>query len=425
MNLLKLYTEILATGLMSVNDEGLVSQPSKYTLGGTVPIEPTLIDGKRLVLPTQKHVDQPDPEEKIIFHPLSENALQGESAVITKLKTMNSVVINMTILNLVSKLIELALSTEEHKKLNPDQSELLSILKNADEKTEKDFMKIVLSGIRKEGAEGLFFKVFLKRGGTVMGKKYARVGVVSFPLYEELTNGENEHYGVTLRKKDHGVFAKLLEYILPRIAESHAYDVGSDDDTAPYLDALMQSVASVGVDINARIAEFENLITYADELKIKMGWRKAFKDLSDFTPEIRRIPAQYGNRGNRRVDEQLKEEHNIQSAVDSALHRSEAVAEVPMVAKAAPVTVPPWEHTPVPVVASVPSLSVPMVAPPPVASAPGTISALELLGIMPGQPAYPPQGYPPGYGQQGGYPPGYPQQPGYGYPQQRPGNGFL
>lgn len=450
MNLLKLYEEILKTGLMSVDHEGMVSQPKSYSAEEDGPVEPTVIDGKRLVIPTKYHIDNPDKQQKIVFHPLSENALQGESAVISKLKTMCSVAVNMSIYHLIRNFLNLALSTEEHKKLSPEQSELLSVLKDVDTKTEKDFMKIILQGIKRDGSDGLFFKVFLKRGGSVHGKKYSRVGVVTFPIYEELSKENTEHFGITLRKKDQGVLRKLLEYILPRIAEVQGYDAGSDDDNAPYLEALMQSIAGVGGDVNKRINEFEEFIDFPEGLKIKLRWQKAFQDLNDFLPEVRRIPSQYGNQGNRKVEENLKDEQNIQSSVNEAaqqaMHRSEAVKEN-VVRNDTPV--PPWEDNsrnvqpvaqpqptnaafPLPVNLSSPVMQgypqgYPMQNMQPMQQAepsrPGTISASELLGVsaqgMPVMPNYP-QGYPnrpmmPGYPQPQGF---YPQQP--MMPQQQP-----
>lgn len=439
MTLLKLYEEILKTGMMTVDENGLVSQPKSFEEDGTQVTEPTLIEGKRLVLPVQEHINHPDRENKIIFHPLNENALQGESAVISKLKTMCSVAVNMAIFSLLREFMSLALSTEMHKKLSPDQSEILSILKNMDEKSEKDFIKIILNGMKKHGSENLFFKVFLKRGGTVMGKKYSRVGVVSFPMYEELCNAGGEHFGVSLRKKDQGVFKALMEYILPKISEEHAYDQGSDDFTAPYLDALMQSIASVASDINRKCKEFEGLFEHPNRCKVSLTWQKEFMDLSQFQSEIRRIPAQPGNQGSRKVEDKLKEEHDIQSAVNQALHKNTTSVDD---------NVPPWENAP-----SAPSA--PMTAQPQSEpQGPRTISANDFLSVGPYNPQMPvmPQAMPamPMYQgmpmqpmmpmQQGmpmqasqapntisvnsllGMPQGYPQQmpyqPGYGVPQQ-------
>lgn len=435
MNLIKLYEEILKTGMMSVDDEGLISQVKTYEADGSSPLEPAIIEGARLVLPTQYHIDNPDKKQKIIFHPLSENALQGESAIISKLKNMTSVSINMTMLMLVRAFLSLALSVDEHKKLSPDQSEVLSILKNADEKTEKDFMKLLLNGIKKEGSVGLFYKIFLKRGGSVMGKKYSRVGVVSFPIYEELSQDKTEYYGVSLRKKDQGVLKKLIEFILPNIGESHAYDQGSDDDNAPYLDALMQSVAGVATKLNKIIREFEDFIPNAKTMLIPLGWQKAFKDLNSFMPEVRRIPAQYGNVGSRKVAETMKDDINIQESVSQAISKPVEVQEKAKTTD----SVPPWEDTPPqPQVAAqpmlIPQLSVnPVQSVQPVAEhKPGTISAAELLGITPGM--MPMQGmmnnnyYPQGYPMQGQMMPMQGMMPGYQtmtgqpvYPQQNVG----
>lgn len=438
MTLLKLYEEILKTAMMNVDKEGFVHQPKSYENDGTRTMEPALIDGKRLVVPVQEHIDHPNKETKVVFHPLNENALQGESAVINKLKVACSISVNMAIFNLIRGFMNLALSTDDHKKLSPDQSEVLSILKNVDEKTEKDFFKIIFNGIKKEGTEALFFKIFLKRGGTVMGKKYSRVGVVTFPFYDEISQDKNEFYGITLRKKDHGVLKKLIEFILPKIKESHAYDQGSDDDVAPYLDALMQSIAAVGVDINRCIKDYEEFLIHPDSMKIHLGWQKAFKDLNSFLPEVRRIPVQQGNQGNRKVEDIMRDEANIQQAVNQAsrqaLNRQEAIKEEVTPVKP-PDTTAPWEELPAVIPSSPHSVQVASAPLPSLteidnaaktksSSHTGTISATDLLGItqmpmnqgyqqMPNANAFIQQ---PGM-QQPGMMPGqmgmYPQQPFY------------
>lgn len=443
MKLLKLYEEILKTGLMTVNEEGLVQQPDKFSSDGTVVVDPTVIDGKRLVLPTKEHIDYPDKDSKIVFHPLSENVLAGESVVLSKLKNMCSLAVNMSLFNIIRGFITLALSVEEHKRLSPTQSEVLSILKDVDEKTEKDMIRMILNAAKKEGMDGLFFRVYLKRGGTIIGRKFARVGVVSFPFYEELEQDKKSHYGVELRKKDHGVLKALLEYILPKIGKEYAYYHGSDNDVAPYLDALMGSIANVAEDINKRVDQFEKFFTHPEQIKISLGWKKAFEDLEQFNAEIRRIPTQYGNQGNRKVEETMMEESNIQNqlnqATSAALHKdyeAKEKAQAPQPPKPA-YTTPPWEEEKAPAVPVITNLGVPAPAPQMPETRSGTISASELLGITPGMQMphqmMPQQGYPNPMMQMGGYPnpmAGYPnpmmQQQGYPYPgQPNPQGGWL
>lgn len=439
MSLTKLYKEILKTGLMSVDNEGMVVQISSVDEDRENKYSPVVIDGLRLVMPTQYHIDNPDVETKIIFHPLSENALQGESAVINKLKLMTSVAVNLSIFNLIRGLCTLALSVEDHKKLTPEQSEILSILKNIDNKSVKDFIKIILAGIKKEGYENFFFKIFLKRGGSIDGKKYARVAVVTFKFYEELCKNPEEVYGIPLRKKDQGVLKELLEYILPNIGKPHAYDQGSDDHVAPYLDALMSGIAGVATSINKVTERFADFLQEPEKIKISVGFQKLMRDLTVYLPEVRRIPAQRGNQGNRKIEEKKLEEANIQEAIaaaDRAVNKSASVEEK-SVAQVRDTT-PPWEDVKsdprqsnevitVPyqqVTGGVPLMTAPAQVDPRYSNQgtqeKGTISISELLGVgYPNQqPMYPQQGQPYPMQQFPGQPYPMQQQP-YGYPQQQ------
>ena len=174
-----------------------------------------------------------------------------------------------------------------------------------------------------------------------------------------------------------------------------------------------------------------------------MGWKKAFEDLEQFNAEIRRIPTQYGNQGNRKVEETMMEESNIQNQLNQATsaalnkdYEAKEKAQAPQPPKPA-YTTPPWEEEKAPAVPVITNLGVPAPAPQMPETRSGTISASELLGITPGMQMphqmMPQQGYPNPMMQMGGYPnpmTGYPnpmmQQQGYPYPgQPNPQGGWL
>lgn len=383
MTLIDLYKDILATGLMSADDEGFISRPKAINPGGTKEIEPVLIDGKRLVLPTTDQLMHADPERKVIFHPLNENALHGESRIVSKLRTAIAVNLNMATFGLISGLISLGISKADHEKLSPDQSSVLSILKNVDEKSLTDMTKIILNAAKVNDMDGLIFKIYLKRGGSVLGKKYSRVGVVTASLYEELSKDSEEFYGVKLRKKDQGVLTTLFEFIFPSISEPHSYDQGSDSDIAPYLDALMQTAASIGVEINDALEKYAEFIPHADEMKIPLAWRSEFENLPKYMPQIRRIPVDDANTGSAKTQEQMQAQANIAANVDFVNKANEPQPQ----AQPSPAV-----HNP-PVVAA-PAATMPMVTPsvmPQFQNAPsfgqsqpsGKVSIDSILGMQP------------------------------------------
>ena len=117
MQLLELYKEILATAGMIVNENGLISQPEGLKEEETV-YGPAILEGKRLVLPTRERLRSADFKNEILFNPMSENSMEkGESVVITKLRTMCSVRINVTIFSLVRNRLTNSTYTRPHKGL--------------------------------------------------------------------------------------------------------------------------------------------------------------------------------------------------------------------------------------------------------------------------------------------------------------------
>lgn len=289
MKLLDLYKSILECGGLTTDDDGFVSV--KFDKKSS----PALIHGKRLVLPTQKQLSS-EFGDKIIFHPLSENILRGESEVITKMRSVFNIRLNYTFAALAQNLLTIITSIGEHHKLTPEQSEILSAVKNVDETTLISFTKMMVNSIQ-ESPEKAFVSIFLKRGGTINGKKHSRVGVVTFPLYEELKKEQEVYFGVKLRSKDRLGLIQLYEYMLPNLETPEAYNFGSDSGVAPFLDALMGSVLGIASKMNDLLELFKGMIDSGEDLVFESNWVESFENLNEMIPQIRLIPSQAGNEG--------------------------------------------------------------------------------------------------------------------------------
>lgn len=290
MKLLELYKSILAVANLRAGAEGHISvvfgEESK----------PAVIKGKRLVLPTQEQMIAIGKKECVAFHPLSENILHGASEVLTYFRHALNVRLNYTFGLLAYELLTLATSPGQHAKLSPDQSEFLSKIKNADEKTLVALQKL-MAAMPSDQTQQAFCSIFLKRTGTVGDKRYSRVGVVSFPLYEELSKGSQEIYGVKLRVKDRDSLVELLEYMVPCIKDPESHNRGSNSTVAPFLDALMQAVLVVASPLNDQVELFRNYLDSPEELEFENEWVPVFDNLSVMQDEIRRVPMLPGNDG--------------------------------------------------------------------------------------------------------------------------------
>lgn len=284
--LLDFYRAVLRSASMEVDDDGTVSAVQGNDT------EPKLIDGQRLVIPTKNQLSNPNWEDRIVFHPIEENILRGESVIIETLRRDMNTKVNLSVVTLLYELMTLAASKAEHSKLNPDQLEFLTIVPEASEK-DLEFLRTLFKKMSFDKPLAVSF--YIKRGGKVDGKGYRRVGVASFPLLQELNNGEPKVFGVkppSVKVREN--VTKLLNYILPNQNTPEVYSRGSDDDTAPYFDALLKLFLSVADRINDTVLTFANVLDSSDSMLLEADWYEQAEDLSQYR---RLIPAMKGNQG--------------------------------------------------------------------------------------------------------------------------------
>jgi hypothetical protein len=286
--MLKFYESLLAAAGLTTTSDGCVSiKTSKDP-------KPLTLKGKRLVLPTSEHLRHSDRDSKVVFHPLTENVMRGESEVFERFRMALNGRINVVFGTVMHCLLQLGTSQAEQHKLSPEQSEFLSKVKNADEKTLLALKK-VMDSVSATQHQKLFVSMFIKRGGTVGDKRFARVGVVHFPFYNDLKKAEPEFHGVKLRVKDREALIGLLDYILPEQDIAGVYNRGSNSTIAPSLEALMLSFLAIAAPLNDLIARFEGVLP--DNLQIDADWVETMGNLDILLPEIRSVPMQAGNEG--------------------------------------------------------------------------------------------------------------------------------
>jgi hypothetical protein len=295
VNLLDTYRSILKFASLEADNDGY----AYATIGDRK--EPSLINGKRIVLPLSQHLRNPD--EKQIFHPLSENIMRGESEIIEKLKENINIKLNYTFGVISQHLLLLATSPELHDQLTPDQTDALIALKDADTNTTKNFVKLMVAGIKKQPTR-LFTNIYLKKGGTVRDKRYSRAGIVVFPVYNMLEKNDTEIFGVKLRVKDKETLKSLYQFVFPGIDVVENYNYGSDSNIAPYLDCLLKTASGLAGRLNDILDTYRNYIEDADQLVFDSDWLPVFDNLEALMPEIRRIPMQAGNEGKDKITEE-------------------------------------------------------------------------------------------------------------------------
>ncbi len=296
VNLIDLYRDMLREANLDSDEEGFV-----YQLTSDGEREPYHIHRQRLVLPTPNQLAVPDSHNRVFFHPLMENQLRGESKILTDYRSRLNERLNIKLSAITTGLMRLATSPAEHPKLTPDQTVFLSAVKDADNGV-LDRMSRIMKAMPLGDPTHCFVHIYIKRGGTIKGKKHMRVGVVSFPLYEELKKKptqpkeKNEVWGVPMRGKDRDIIMAFLKYLLPGIDEPETFYRGSDSMVAPSLEALMGVVTTLGDAINAQLELYPQIFGKSN-LEIGGLWPDVFQNTEAMLKQIRAIPMQAGNEG--------------------------------------------------------------------------------------------------------------------------------
>lgn len=291
MKIIDLYKHLLKVAGLNSDKEGFVSA------GEGEESIPFNVKGKRLVLPTKEQLANNDGNNKIIFHPLSENTLKSESDVMQRFRTAINIRLNYVIAYLLEELMVIGTSVKMHSKLSPDQAELLTVLKDADEKS-LTALQNILKSVKIDGTgEKSIVHIYIKRAGIVDDKRYSRAAIVSFPLYEELTKADKKVLDVGLRNKDKEVIINLLEFLFTKIKEPMSYNKGSNCDIAPTLDSLMKAVIDLASCINNITDVYSEFISDSENIRYNDEWVSIFDNLGQMLAEIRSIPMQSGNEG--------------------------------------------------------------------------------------------------------------------------------
>jgi hypothetical protein len=287
MELLDLYKSILKFAGMDANPDGFISTGKDGT-------RPTIISDKRLVLPTEYQLRNPNPKEKMVFHPLSEDVIRGESEVVSTLKHNINIRLNAATAIVADTLLRIVASPSWHSRLSPEQSAVLLDIKESDEKAVKNFSDYFLEKA-KESVGKIFLNIYLRKGGTVKGQRYAYAGIVTFPFYQSLKDGTLE----TKRTKDKEIFRQLMEYIFPgiEIENTEEYNQGSNSQDARCLDSLMKTSGVIASRLNEIMKLYEEFIDEEERMLFDMDWTEAFNDLSIMRSQIRLVPPQAGNSG--------------------------------------------------------------------------------------------------------------------------------
>nr|DAX11209.1 MAG TPA: hypothetical protein [Bacteriophage sp.] len=292
-----IYREILTALGFEVDEKGGVYFEA---LGVRAPFT---MNKRQLVIPTDEWLKNPDWENTIPFHPLSENTQRKKSEVLERLTLCVCNRLYQVGATMICFLTELAADTDRHAKLTPEQRDYLRLLPEADKRTVEDTRKLMMSKLTFKG-DNAFINIFIKRGGVWKGEEYSRVAVTTFPIADQENNEDKKIFDVTFRVRDRAALFNLLRHIFPNFDKSiDEYSYGSRSSVAPNFHSLMMAFANLAFDLNKVTKVFQEDFEEMKGLLIGTNWVKNMAELTEYRNDI---PPLEGNEGEANEDELAK-----------------------------------------------------------------------------------------------------------------------
>lgn len=294
LTLERIYGAILKTGWLSVDEKGLVYRALDEVNGEKK--EAFIMLDKQVALPTRENLGRSGRDNLLIFHPLLEGLVGGESPVIGKLRRAYSIRFNFVGPNLFEALLAGASHTTEYSKFSPEQMELFKVVKQVNEKTLKTWERIVNLAIERYGASNAFVDVYTSRNTQLNNQSYSRVASVRFPIYEEIVKGE-KIFGSSLQlsKNEREIFTNLFEFMFPGIEEKDHYSYGTNSRIAPYLDAVLKVFGRLFQHTNKLYDMYNSVILMESNLRVDIDWVDWTMDIESLKTLAQSVPQQYGN----------------------------------------------------------------------------------------------------------------------------------
>ena len=262
-------------------------------------VTPVTIGGKRLVLTTRELLREGDWEDRIPFHPLSEQISQGPSPILNAFKTYVIERVKETFKTLIDSLGELAIDVKRQKNLSAKAAKYLGSFNGLEfDATTLKTLRAVLKATSNV-PEKRFLSIFLQNGGA---NGALRTCQVSFPFMEgDDKDDPLTYFGVKMprKTKDKALIVALLEYVLGTEEERNTlYTKGAKSGDAPYLHSLLMSFQALAERINGLIDIHGVACQNLKPLKFDLVWAEHMADFDKFVRTYGvSVPALPGNVG--------------------------------------------------------------------------------------------------------------------------------
>lgn len=283
-------------------------------------ITPVTIGGKRLVLTTRELLRAGEWEDRIAFHPLSEQISQGPSPVLNAFKTYIMERVKEYFKAVIDSLGELAADPKRQKNLSAKAMKYLQSFGGLEfDATTLKTLRAVLKATNNV-PEKRFLNIFLQNGGP---NGALRTCQIAFPFMEDDDASDPlTYFGVKMprKTKDKALIVALLEYVLGSAEERNTlYTKSAKDGDAPYLHSLLMSFEALATRINDLIDIHGTACQNLKPLKFDLTW---LEHMAEFDKFVRTygvsVPALPGNVGVDDKDIELPEDSSTNAYATSA-----------------------------------------------------------------------------------------------------------
>lgn len=281
--------KILPAFPYAVDEGGLVS-----TLNPTGSMVPAMVDGRRLVVPTEQWLRDGFGEDYQPFHPLGEQlSRKGTSPVLQHMQKSAKAILAHSFITMATEMLKVAADQSLHKDLPPSCKDYLKKVKDADKDTVTVFGKVMAAALKKNK----LLTVYLKHGGKHDGKVVNRLCVIRWPLLELLDGPDEDVLGVRFSNKKHrATISALLRLIMP-FGDTEEYSAGSISRVAPYFHAFLLAYHKTATQLNKIIHRYAQPMAIPIQ-EFKLYSEKDANSLADYYDDL---PTLRGNEGG--VDE--------------------------------------------------------------------------------------------------------------------------
>lgn len=256
---------------------------------------PVTLGGKTLWLPLKDVLREGKKEDRVVFHPASENITRAESDVIKQARDLVQLRVAFVISGLAENMARVAATNSLHKGLGKAGKYLLKV-PEFDEKTYLEVDKLIKR--QTPDPDRRIVSINLRQGSKTKDDGVIRSTLVSFPLMDELENPDSlEVFGKNLpSKKAKERIRCLFEVILGDKETREGYSYGSRNMEAPYLHSLLSAYANLLKRLNEIVETHAKLLGPEDTaaLTTSLDWLPGLEELGRYRSAV---PPQAGNEG--------------------------------------------------------------------------------------------------------------------------------